>query len=166
VTDHGGLPLTGGPAGGAAAVTIRLAGPSDVSRLAALLAAGSLRAGEDPAHLAPYRSALAEIAATEGNEVLVAELGGEVVGMCQLIVFRHLQERGGRCAEIESVHVDERHRSAGIGTTLLRTAVARAQAAGCYRVQLTSHKSRAGAHRFYERHGFDASHEGFKRYLR
>jgi hypothetical protein len=32
-------------------------------------------------------------------------------------------------------------------------------------VQLTTDKGRLGAHRFYRRHGFVASHEGFKRYL-
>jgi ribosomal protein S18 acetylase RimI-like enzyme len=147
-------------------VTVRPARRSDAPRLAALLAAGSLRGGEEPADPSAYESALDEIAATPGNEVLVAEVGGAVVGMCQLLTFRHLQERGGRCAEIESVHVDERLRSSGIGGTLLEAAVARAEAAGCYRVQLTSNKSREAAHRFYERHGFAASHEGFKRYLR
>jgi ribosomal protein S18 acetylase RimI-like enzyme len=146
-------------------VTVRPARRSDAPRLAALLAAGSLRGSEDPADLAAYQSALDEIAGTPGNEVLVAEVGGIVVGMCQLLTFRHLQERGGLCAEIESVHVDERLRSSGIGGTLLEATVARAQAAGCYRVQLTSNKSREAAHRFYERHGFAASHEGFKRYL-
>ena len=33
---------------------------------------------------------------------------------------------------------------------------------GCSLVQLTSDKSRTDAHRFYERLGFVASHEGFK----
>jgi len=33
---------------------------------------------------------------------------------------------------------------------------------GCALVQLTSDKSRQGAHRFYERLGFVASHEGMK----
>lgn len=33
---------------------------------------------------------------------------------------------------------------------------------GCSMVQLTSDKSRKGAHRFYERLGFERSHEGFK----
>ena len=40
-----------------------------------------------------------------GGTVLVAELESESVGVCQLIVFRHLQARGGLCAEVESVHV-------------------------------------------------------------
>jgi GNAT superfamily N-acetyltransferase len=146
-------------------ITIRPARRSDAPRLVALLAAGSLRGGEDPADLAPYQAALDEIAETPGNEVLVAEVDGAVVGMCQLLTFRHLQQRGGRCAEIESVFVDEQLRSSGIGGALLEATVARAAAAGCYRVQLTSNKSREAAHRFYDRHGFAASHEGFKRYL-
>jgi GNAT superfamily N-acetyltransferase len=152
-----------GPA--AAVPTIRAARPSDTPRLAALLAAGTLRGREDATDLPAYRSALDEINATPGTAVLVAETGGRVVGMCQLIMFRHLQERGGRCAEIESVHVEERYRSSGIGGALLEAAVQRAADAGCYRVQLTSNRAREAAHRFYERHGFEATHLGFKRYL-
>jgi GNAT superfamily N-acetyltransferase len=146
-------------------VIVRGARPSDVDELAAILAAGSLREAEDPSDPAPYQAALSEITATPGNEVLVAEVGGRAVGMCQLLIFRHLQERGGRCAEIESMHVETGHRSTGIGSALLAAAVARAAAAGCYRVQLTSNKTRIAAHRFYERHGFVASHEGYKRDL-
>jgi GNAT superfamily N-acetyltransferase len=147
-------------------IAIRTARASDTPRLAALLAGGTLRGGEDPADLPAYLSALEEIAATPGSEVLVAEVDGEVVGMCQLIMFRHLQERGGRCAEIESVHVDEAYRSSGIGGVLLEAAVERAAAAGCYRVQLASNRAREAAHRFYQRHGFEPTHVGFKRYLR
>jgi GNAT superfamily N-acetyltransferase len=139
---------------------------SDTPRLAALLAAGTLRGGEDRGDLPAYQSALDEINATPGAAmVLVAESQGQVVGMCQLIMFRHLQERGGRCAELESVHVDERYRSSGIGGALVEAAVQRAAEAGCYRVQLTSNRAREAAHRFYERHGFEATHLGFKRYL-
>jgi GNAT superfamily N-acetyltransferase len=146
-------------------IEIRPAGPRDLARLVELLAAGTLRDSEDPADLVPYRRALDEISARPGCEILVADDQGSVIGLCQLITFRHLQERGGICAEIESVHVDEPRRGEGIGGALLDAAVARAEALGCYRVQLTSNKSRFDAHRFYERHGFVASHEGFKRYL-
>ncbi|MGH9093016.1 MAG: GNAT family N-acetyltransferase [Acidimicrobiales bacterium] len=147
-------------------VAVRTALPSDVAVLVRLLAGGSLVEGaEDPADLEPYRAALEEIAAAPDGEVLVAEVDGEVVGVCQLIVFRHLQHRGGRCAEIESVHVRSDRRSLGIGGELVESAVARAAAAGCYRVQLTSNQVRDRAHRFYERHGFVRSHEGYKRPL-
>ena len=157
-----------GPAGAAAhpsGLRIRPAVAADAAEVAAILAAGSLRAAEDPADVGAYRAALEEIAASPTSAVLVAEVDASVAGICQLIMFRHLQERGGLCAEIESMHVSPALRGRGIGGALLDAAVAEARSAGCYRIQLTSNKSRSDAHRFYARHGFEASHEGFKRYL-
>ena len=146
-------------------LAVREANASDLGRIVELLTLGALpgaaAGAEDPADLEGYASALAEIDATDGA-VLVAELDGEVVGVCQLIVLRHLQHRGGRCAEIESVHVHPEHRRSGIGTALMRDAIGRARGQGCYRVQLTSNVVRNDAHRFYERLGFTPSHLGFK----
>lgn len=147
-------------------VLVREAVAADTPRLVELLADGTIRAAEDPSDPAAYAGAVAEIASGPNSALLVAVVNGAVMGMCQLIWFRHLQERGGLCAELESVHVDASMRSRGIGGILVESAVSRAEALGCYRVQLTSHTSRAEAHRFYERHGFEASHVGFKRYLR
>jgi len=144
-------------------VLIRRAVDADLPRIIELLVGGSLPGVLSPegGDVALYRSALHEI--NEGaGEVLVAELGVEVVGVCQLIVFRHLHRRGGLCAEIESVHVQADHRGAGIGTILIGEAVERARALGCYRVQLTSNRARDDAHRFYERLGFEPSHVGYK----
>jgi GNAT superfamily N-acetyltransferase len=147
-------------------VTVRSARPEDLPRLVELLEFGSLVEGkEDRADGPAYASALDEIRATPGCDVLVAEADGEVVGTCQLIVFRHLQSRGGRCAEIESMHVHPDHRGRGIGSQLLGAAVDAARQAGCYRIQLTSNRQRLDAHRFYEREGLTASHVGFKRHL-
>jgi len=148
------------------AIVVRPATPDDAGALFELLRAGALGTpDEDPGHLEPYRFALADIAATPGADVLVAERDGEVVATCQLLVFRHLQHRGGRCAEVESMHVRPDLRGTGVGGVLLDTAVDIARAAGCYRVQLTSNAARTDAHRFYERHGFTSSHVGFKRLL-
>jgi len=146
-------------------VVVRTATPDDAADLVALLTAGALTPAPPVTDLGPYRAALADLAATPGTDVLVAESDGRVVGTCQLITFRHLQHGGGRCAELESVHVAPDLRSRGIGGLLVEEAVARARAAGCYRVQLTSNAARADAHRFYERHGFSGSHVGFKRLL-
>jgi GNAT superfamily N-acetyltransferase len=142
---------------------IRAATHDDVGRIVELYTYGALVEGrEDPSDLEPYHRALDEIAAGDGT-VLVAETGGgEVVGTCQLIVFRHLQGRGGRCAEIESVHVHPDHRSQGIGGDLMAAAIEEARRLGCYRVQLTSNTQRGEAHRFYEALGFSPSHRGFK----
>ncbi len=151
----------------AGAIRVRPAVPSDAAVLAGILAGGSMiPSSYDASDVAAYGAALEEIAGQPSSVVLVAEVGGAVVGMCQLIMFRHLQARGGRCAEIESMHVSSGHRGNGVGTVLLNAAVDAARRAGCYRVQLTSNKARIDAHRFYERHGFEASHEGFKLYLR
>jgi GNAT superfamily N-acetyltransferase len=149
-------------------LAIRPAAEGDLARIVELLVRGAVPGGpasmEDPATLDPYRAALRDIAASAGT-VLVAEVHGEVVGTCQLVVFRHLQARGGLCAEIESVHVHPDHRGAGVGSALLGEVVARARALGCYRVQLTSNVARPDAHRLYERLGFSPSHVGFKMLL-
>jgi len=45
---------------------------------------------------------------------------------------------------------------------MITWAIAEARRRGCRMVQLTSDKRRADAHRFYQRLGFAATHEGFK----
>jgi GNAT superfamily N-acetyltransferase len=146
-------------------VTVREAVPADVARMIELLAFGALEEGkEDPSDPGPYRAALDDIHAT-GGHVLVADRDGDVVGMCQVVVFRHFQSRGGLCAELESVHVHPDLRSRGIGAQLVGAAVEVARRAGCYRIQLTSNSRRRDAHRFYQRLGFEPTHVGFKRML-
>ena len=95
----------------------------------------------------------------------MAELNAEVVGVCQLLVLRHLQHAGGRCAEIESMHVRSDLRSRRVGEALLDEVEVRARSLGCYRIQLTSNLARLDAHRFYTRNGYAASHLGFKKLL-
>jgi GNAT superfamily N-acetyltransferase len=146
---------------GVGAPSVRPARRDELSRLVELFEYGSLVAGkEDRSDLTPYEEAWEDIDAHGG--LLVAELDGDVVGVCQLIVFRHLQSRGGLCAEVESVHVHPDHRGHGIGHVLMRAAIERARALGCYRIQLTSNLARTEAHRFYESLGFTPSHQGFK----
>jgi GNAT superfamily N-acetyltransferase len=153
------------PAVTPAGLIIRQVRESDLGRVVELMLLGPVPGGsagtEDPADLGPYRAALRDIEGG-GGAVLVAELDGEVVRVCQLIVFRHLQAHGGLCAEVESMHVHPDHRGGGVGAALLAEAVARAAALGCHRIQLTSNTARPDAHRFYERLGFVPSHVGFK----
>jgi GNAT superfamily N-acetyltransferase len=149
-------------AAGCPGVDVRRAVEADLPAIVSLFSYGALVEGkEDPADLSPYRAALAELAQGDGG-VLVAEVDGRVVGVCQLLVFRHLQARGGRCAELESMHVHPDYRRQGIGRLLVQAAVGRARDLGCYRLQLTSNNARPEAHRFYRELGFDDSHHGFK----
>jgi GNAT superfamily N-acetyltransferase len=97
-------------------LAFRPAEETDLARIVELLGRGAVPGGptskEDAGNLGPYRAAL-RVIADAGGLVVVADLDGEVVGVCQLIVFRHLQSRGGLCAEIESVHVHPDQRGRG-----------------------------------------------------
>lgn len=150
-------------------IEVRSATVADTEALVELLAGGALTVSETRpgpgVDLGAYRAAVHEIASSPSSEILVAVADGRVVGMCQVITFRHLQSHGGLCAELESVHVSARHRSCGIGSLLVEAAVRKATEAGCYRVQLTSNAERIDAQRFYRRHGFTPSHVGYKRLL-
>lgn len=109
-----------------------------------------------------YRDALAAITRDPNNALLVADLEGRVAGVFQLTMIQHVANMGGIAAQIENVIVDPTLRSRGIGEKMMRFAIDEARRRGCFRVQLTSNKVRKRAHRFYERLGFVATHEGMK----
>jgi GNAT superfamily N-acetyltransferase len=149
--------------------TIRPAIEADLPAVVRLLSIEDegIKKYEDPSEPVDprYAEALATITADPNNAVLVAEVEGLVVGSFQLTVVQQLSRRGGRVAQIESVIVDPRVRSRGIGSAMMRWAFDEAKRQGCFRVQLTTNKVRKRAHAFYERLGFVASHEGMKRTL-
>lgn len=148
------------------APTIRRAVGSDlrpVTRLFAIPEEGNKEDENASDPLDPgYASALAAIAQDPNNMLLVAELENRVVGVFQLTIIQHVAYRGGRVAQVENVLVDPSVRGRGVGEAMMRWAIDEARRRGCFRVQLTSNKRRARAHRFYERLGFVASHEGMK----
>ncbi len=90
----------------------------------------------------------------------------DVVGTMQLSFIPGLARRGALRVQIEAVRVGEHYRSQGLGGPMFGWAIAEAQRRGCALVQLTTDKARTDAHRFYERLGFIASHEGLKLELR
>jgi GNAT superfamily N-acetyltransferase len=144
-------------------VVIRRATGSDVPAIVALLADDELGAArESPDDLAPYRRAFELIDADAGELLVVADRGGEIVGTLQLSLLPGLARQGALRAQIEAVRVARGERGNKLGQRLIRWAIDQARARGCALVQLTSDKTRTDAHRFYERLGFTASHEGFK----
>jgi GNAT superfamily N-acetyltransferase len=112
-----------------------------------------------------YRRAFEAIDADPNNELVVACIGTDVVGVLQLTFTPYLTYQGGWRATIEAVRVGSRHRSQGLGKAMFEWAIARARERGCHMVQLTTDKARADAKRFYESLGFVASHEGMKLHL-
>ena len=94
--------------------------------------------------------------------MVVTDAAGAIAGTLQLTLIPGLARRGALRAHIEAVRVRDDLRSAGIGRALLGWAIDEARRRDCALVQLTCDKRRTDAHRFYERLGFAASHEGFK----
>jgi GNAT superfamily N-acetyltransferase len=146
-------------------LTIRRARQADLPRIVELLSQLSLGDDRDPPTLPlpeGYRVAFRQIEADPRQQLLVAEVDGQVVGTATLGIVPNLSYRGRPWAFVESIVIDHPARGRGYGEALLRYAIEEARRAGCYKVSLTSNKRRSEAHRFYEKLGFVATHEGFR----
>jgi GNAT superfamily N-acetyltransferase len=147
-------------------VTLRRAAAADVPAIVGLLAADQLGATRDGVttdeDLQPYLRAFDAIDADPAHLLLVAADGAQVLATMQLSFLPGLARRGALRAQIEAVRVRDDQRSHGLGAVLFEWAIQEARRRQCALVQLTTDKSRADAHRFYERLGFVASHEGLK----
>lgn len=160
-------------------VRIRDADAADLPAIVAMLADDQLGKGrENPALplAAAYLSAFATIDADPHNQLLVVDRpedaettqrdgGSPVLGVMQLTYIPSISHHGGWRTLIEGVRVHRAARGQGVGEYMIRAAIDRARTRGCMMVQLTSNKSRVDARRFYERLGFEATHEGFKLHL-
>lgn len=118
--------------------------------------------------MAPYEQAYAAIDADPSHLLIVGEVvppgtaAGPVVATFQLSFLPGISRQGAWRSQIEAVRVAGSLRGQGIGNLMVRWAIDESRRRGCTLMQLTTHKSRTAAHRFYERLGFDASHEGMK----
>ncbi|MFK4640933.1 GNAT family N-acetyltransferase [Paenarthrobacter histidinolovorans] len=143
--------------------SLRRARKGDLPRILALLADDQLGAvRESVDDLAPYELAFDAIDADPAHLLVVGELDGEVVATFQLSYIPGLSRKGSWRSQIEAVRVSGELRGQGVGALMIQWAVDQARERGCSLVQLTTDKSRVAAHRFYERLGFVASHEGMK----
>ncbi len=109
-----------------------------------------------------YYSAFEKIESDPNHELIVAERDGEVIGTLHLIFLPSISYQGGLRSQVESVRVDKRFQSLGIGSQMMKWAIERARQRGAHIMQLTTHQTRLDAHRFYERLGFKGSHLGMK----
>ncbi|HEY33338.1 MAG TPA: GNAT family N-acetyltransferase [Dehalococcoidia bacterium] len=112
-----------------------------------------------------YRHIYEQVHAMPGHELIVAEENGEVIGTMVLLIVPNLSHSGLPWAVVENVVTDQRFQRQGIGRLMMEYAIKRAREAGCYKLQLSSSKTREGAHHFYENLGFEASAHGFRRYF-
>lgn len=146
--------------------TVARAVGADLPELVALLADDVLGRERDVATPEPYRSAFARIDADD-NELLLAvrDQHGRLVATMQLMLLTSLSRAGATRLQIEAVRVAAPVRGAGLGSALFAWAHDWGRERGATLAQLTTDTSRTGAHRFYDRLGYRASHVGFKRPL-
>jgi len=146
-------------------VTFRIATANDLDQIVQMLAddeLGKTRERYETPLPESYVKAFEAISSDPNNELVVACLGEEIVGVQQITFTPYLTHLGSWRATIEGVRTASSVRGKGIGSQLIGWAIDRAKARGCHLVQLTTDKKREDAHRFYERLGFQATHEGMK----
>lgn len=146
----------------------RLAKLEDLPEIVRMLAAdflGATRERDENPLPESYVKAFDEIRTDKNNELIVAEIDGEIVGTLQITFTPSISFQGGKRATVESVRVDEKYRGRGIGKELMNWAIERARLENCVVMQLTTNSERRDAHRFYKNLGFKASHLGMKLYL-
>jgi GNAT superfamily N-acetyltransferase len=146
-------------------ITFRSATRNDIPEIVRMLADDELgRQRERYENPLPdsYYAAFDQINGNPYFELIVAEMDGRLVGTLQLIFIPSISFQGGLRAQVESVRVDETLRGRGIGKRMMEWAMERARERGAHVVQLTTHNTRASAHRFYERLGFKGTHLGMK----
>lgn len=136
-----------------------------MAALVAMLADDPLGQARESDDLAPYLAAFVEIAANPMHQLIVGEVAGRIVATCQLTILAGLSRQGAKRALVEAVRVVADLRGQRIGEALMAECEARARAAGASVIQLTTDKTRARAHRFYDRLGYTPSHIGYKKPL-
>ena len=143
----------------------RRARRDDVPAIIAMLADDALGMSRERPGLPleqSYLDAFAAIDASPHQLLAVAERDGIVIGSLQLTFIPGLSRRGSWRCLVEAVRVAAHLRGTGIGARFMHWAIEEARRRNCRMIQLTTDKSRHDAHRFYERLGFKATHQGMK----
>jgi GNAT superfamily N-acetyltransferase len=146
-------------------VTFRLAKEQDLDRIVEMLAddvLGSKRECYQNPLPASYFNAFQAIQCDPNNELIVACLEDQIIGVQQITFTPYITHQGGWRATVEGVRTSSSHRGLGLGSKMIQWAIQRAKERGCHLIQLTTDKKRPDAKRFYEQLGFTATHEGMK----
>ncbi len=144
---------------------MRRARREDVAAILALLADDDLQKLSDAAVTLAHEAAFASIDSDDNQLLAVAVKEGNIIGCIQLTFIPGLSRNGMWRCHIEAVRVARALRGKGLGGKMLDWANETACKRKCGMAQLLMDKSRLDARRFYEAIGFEASHQGFRRYF-
>jgi len=139
--------------------TIRTATAADADALAPLMTQLGY-----PTEPAAMRARLERIDARPDYRTVVAERDGRIVGMAGMLMGIGWND-DRPWTRVMSLVVTESERGRGTGAALLRAAEEWGRANGAASLHLTAARHREGAHRFYERMGYEATGLRFVRRL-
>ena len=151
---------------GVSEIEVRAAKRGDLTALLALYAEltdGTPSAA--PGASDTSRAVLERVLAQDGRHLLVAVLGGRVVGTADLAIVPNITHRGTAWGVVENVVVAATARRRGVARALFGEIERIARVGGCHKVSLLSGKSRVEAHQFYRSVGYESVCEGFKLYF-
>ena len=92
---------------------------------------------------------------TNNIKYMLAKENNDIIGLCYLCVFPNLTHNGKSLGYIGHLIVDKNYRQKGIGKKLMQKAIEYSKKSNCYKVIIQSGIEREGAHKFYEKLGFD-----------
>lgn len=113
-----------------------------------------------------YIDAFHRIDSDPNQYLMVVSLNDEIIGTCQLTIIPSLTFMGSTRLLIEAVHILASRRGQKIGEWMMKAAFQFATSNDASIIQLTTNKVRTRAKKFYERLGFEATHEGMKYYVK
>ena len=150
------------------ALELRKAKQGDLEAIVALLMddeLGKTRESMNECDWDAYLKAFKQIDQDTHQALMVLERDGELLGTCHLTLMPSLTFKGAMRLQIESVRVCRRLRGQNLGQKMLELAIHWGKEQGATIIQLTTHKERPDALRFYKKLGFKATHVGMKLYL-
>jgi GNAT superfamily N-acetyltransferase len=142
-------------------LTIREAANADLPAVLTLYAQPDLDNGK-VLSTADAEALYAQFARYPHYKLFVAEQNGRIVGSYAFLFMHNLGHLGAPSAIVEDVVVDPKSQGSGLGQAMMRHAVEKARALGCYKLMLSSNAKRERAHVFYEQLGFDRHGYSFR----
>lgn len=112
-----------------------------------------------------YIEAFERIDVDPNQYLMVVEMEKRIVATCHLTIMPSLTFIGSTRMQIEAVRVRDEYRGQKIGEWMIKQAIIYGKSCGASIFQLTSNKKRNGVIKFYEKLGFESTHEGMKLYI-
>lgn len=109
-----------------------------------------------------YETAFEEINKDPNHFLAIIKYNGENIATCHLTIIPTLAISAKKRMNIEAVRVKRKFINQGIGSWMINKAIEFAKEKDVQIIQLTTNKNRSEALKFYQRLGFENTHEGLK----